>query len=73
MTNIVMPDLIRYPVFLMDSGFRRNDNYEAYCYRRNNSGVQDSSFTFCTDIDKTYGSDVLKKRAHAMGRMRETQ
>jgi hypothetical protein len=24
-----MPDLIRYPVFLMDSGFRRNDGNSA--------------------------------------------
>jgi hypothetical protein len=28
-TKVVMPDLIRHPVFSMDSGFRRNDGNSA--------------------------------------------
>jgi len=32
-----MPDLIRHPVkLILDSGFRRNDDFDVYCCRSNN-------------------------------------
>jgi hypothetical protein len=32
-----MPDLIRHPgQFILDSGFRRNDDFDIYCCRSNN-------------------------------------
>ena len=30
-----MPDLIRHPVLNLDSGFRRNDDFEAFIHERN--------------------------------------
>jgi hypothetical protein len=33
--NYVMPELIRHPVFSLDSGFRRNDRFDVFSCRIN--------------------------------------